>query len=178
MAKKAKKSKGSRSAAAAERSLETHAGVAELVAPTLPEPQVASADPIGEPIAADSSKQATTTMDSNEQPLAAADSPAQPSAAAVITLGANCSVKDAAALKTSLCAVVETPDSVVLDAAAVERVDTATMQLLCAFIRERAAHSRTVAWQGTPSALTEAARLLGVQALLGLPQAASTGVAA
>lgn len=178
MAKKAKRSKGSRSAAAAECSSVAHAGAAELMAPMLPEPPAVAADSVGQPIAADSDKQPMTTMDSNEQPLAAAGSPPPPPAAATITLAANCSVKDAAALKTSLCAAVESPDSVVLDAAAVERVDTATMQLLCAFVRERAAHSRAVVWRGTPSALTEAARLLGAQSLLGLPQTESTGVAA
>lgn len=103
------------------------------------------------------------------------DSSAQP--AATIALEANCSVRDAAALKSSLCSLVAMPDNVVLDAAAVERVDTATMQLLCAFVRERAAHSRAVTWRGVPPALSEAGRLLGVQSLLGLPTA-SSGAAA
>lgn len=116
----------------------------------------------------DSEEQLTTIMDSNEQPVAAT----------TIILGANCCVKDAVALKSSLCAVVETPDSVVLDAAAVERVDTATMQLLCAFVRERAAHSRGVVWHGVPAALNDAAHLLGLQAHLGLPLSESSGAAA
>ena len=144
----------------------------------------------------ESEEQLTTIMDSNEQPVVAASSSGQPSvttdlqqesgvtadspvhAAATITLGAHCCVKDAVALKSSLCAVVETPDSVVLDAAAVERVDTATMQLLCAFVRERAAHSRGIVWHGVPSALNEAARLLGLQSHLGLPLSESSGAAA
>jgi len=136
-------------------------------------------------------------MDSNEQPIAAADSAGQPivttdlaeapgatagsvahAAPPTITLGANCCVKDAVALKNSLCAVVEAPDSVVLDATAVERVETATMQLLCAFVRERAAHSRGVVWHGVPAALSDAARLLGLQSLLGLPSSESSGAAA
>lgn len=136
-------------------------------------------------------------MDSNEQPIAAADSSGQPivttdlaeepsaiagsaehAVAPAVTLGANCCVKDAVALKSSLCAVVETSDSVVLDAAAVERVDTATMQLLCAFVRERAAHGRGVVWHGVPSALSDAARLLGLQSLLGLSSSESSGAPA
>lgn len=112
-----------------------------------------------------------------EQPLATAISSAPP-VATTIALGANCSVRDAVALKSSLCAVVEIQDSVVLDAAAVERVDTATIQLLCAFARERAAHDRGIVWRDVPAALREAARLLGVQSLLGLPPPESAGAPA
>lgn len=89
---------------------------------------------------------------------------------ATVKLNAHCSVKEAVALKDSLCAVVQQPNEVVIEANSVERVDAATMQLLCAFVRERAAHSRKVAWQGCPPALTEAARLLGVGSLLELPR--------
>lgn len=89
--------------------------------------------------------------------------------AATVALASNCTVKDAAALKVSLCAVVNEQEPVLLDAGSVERIDTATVQLLCAFVRERAEHSRGVTWQGTSAALLEAARLLGVQTLLALP---------
>jgi len=52
--------------------------------------------------------------------------------------------------------------------AAVERVDTATLQLLLAFLNS---HKVTVGWV-TPSAeLCTAARLLGISSQLGLPTA-------
>jgi len=109
---------------------------------------------------------------------AAGPNSSAPPAASTVTLAANCSLRDAVSLKNFLGAVVETSDRVVLDAASVERVDTATMQLLCAFVRERAANNRSVAWHGVSTALSEAARLLGVQSLLGLPASESSGAAA
>ena len=52
-----------------------------------------------------------------------------------------------------------------------ERIDTATLQVLYAFVRDRLAGDREVTWQGVPAALTDAARLLGVRDLLCLPAA-------
>ena len=94
----------------------------------------------------------------------------------VVVLAANCSVKDAAALKTSLCAVSNESAAVALDASAVERVDTATMQLLCAFVRDRSSRKQSVVWRGQSRALHDAVRLLGLGSLLGLDEA--KGVAA
>ena len=93
-----------------------------------------------------------------------------------IVLAAHCSVKDAAALKTSLSVVSQASDAVTLDVGAVERIDTATMQLLCAFARDRAGRQQSVTWTGESQALQDAARLLGVHALLGFEDA--KGVAA
>ena len=93
----------------------------------------------------------------------------------VIVLAANCSVKDAASLKTSLCAVANESGAVTLDTSAVERVDTATIQLLCAFVRDRSTRSQSIVWRGQSQALHDAVRLLGVGSLLGFDAA---GVAA
>jgi ABC-type transporter Mla MlaB component len=87
----------------------------------------------------------------------------------VVMLGSSCTVKDAAALKHSLCAVVDSKVAVTLDARSLERIDTATIQVLCAFVRQRVAAAHGVIWVGVPEALQEAARLLGVHALLALP---------
>jgi ABC-type transporter Mla MlaB component len=96
--------------------------------------------------------------------------------APVIVLAANCSVKDAAALKSSLCALANESAAVTLDTSAVERVDTATMQLLCAFVRDRSARNQSVVWRGVSQALNDAVRLLGVAAMLGFAE--TKGVAA
>jgi ABC-type transporter Mla MlaB component len=60
---------------------------------------------------------------------------------------------------------------VALDVGKVERVDTSTMQLLCAFVRDRSAQQRKVEWVGDANVIREAARLLGVEELLSLPGA-------
>ena len=54
-----------------------------------------------------------------------------------------------------------------------ERIDTAVIQVLCAFLRERAARNLAVTWRGTPQPLLDAARLLGVGTLLALPSQAT-----
>lgn len=94
------------------------------------------------------------------------------SGAAAITLAANCSIKEVAVLREQLCAVVDNGEPVAIDASAVERIDTATLQLLYAFVRDRLNSDREVTWQGVPAALTDAARLIGVRDLLCLPAAA------
>ena len=87
----------------------------------------------------------------------------------VVTLSSNSTVKDAAALKCTLLQVLDVSSDVTIDAKSVERIDTAIVQLLCAFVRDRAAHNRAVTWKGTPQAVFDAAHLLGLGALLGLP---------
>ena len=96
---------------------------------------------------------------------AKATAPSQPT----IVLASNCNVKDAGELKQSLCHYLDDVAPVALDVGKVERVDTSTMQLLCAFVRDRTARDRKVEWVGDLSVIGEAARLLGVDALLSLP---------
>jgi ABC-type transporter Mla MlaB component len=66
--------------------------------------------------------------------------------------------------------------AVTVDARALERIDTATVQLLCAFVRDRSGRNQSVTWLGDAQALQDAARLLGVRGLLGFDDA--KGVAA
>ena len=96
--------------------------------------------------------------------VAKSDAPA----AAVIALASNCTVKDAAALKTSLSALANEAADVTVDVAAVERIDTSTLQLLCAFARDRAARKQNVVWKGDSQSWLDAVRLLGLRELLGL----------
>lgn len=111
---------------------------------------------------------------------ASADAPAHDAHAAcgTLVLASHCGMKDAAALKQSLCEALAQDGPVQLDVSAVERVDTATMQLLCAFVRDRAEQQRETRWLGDSSAIREAARLLGITNLLSLPPAATSGAAA
>jgi len=86
-----------------------------------------------------------------------------------VVLASGCVLKDAAALKQSLCQHLRTAAEVSIDVGSVERIDTSTLQLLCAFVRDRAARQAKVEWVGNSRALREAARLLGVEAMLELP---------
>ena len=112
----------------------------------------------------------------NSMAAAPDTSAAAPASEPVVRLDSNCTVKDAAALKQALCAVLNIEAAVVIDVAGVERIDTAAIQVLCAFVRQRAAEAHAVVWQGSPAALREAAGLLGVNEMLMLP-AADAGAA-
>jgi len=92
----------------------------------------------------------------------------------MIVLASNCNVKDATELKQTLCLHLDDAAPVMLDVGSVERVDTSTLQVLCAFVRDRAAQQREVQWLGDASVVRDAARLLGVESMLSLPQAGGT----
>jgi ABC-type transporter Mla MlaB component len=96
--------------------------------------------------------------------MAAADAAANP----VLALASSCTVKDAADFKIVLLSHLDTPACVSLDAANVERIDTAVLQLLCAFVRDRQARGLKVQWQGASTALQEAADLLDLRTHLDL----------
>ena len=101
--------------------------------------------------------------------IEAAPAPVVATPQPIVTLPSNSAVKDAAALKAALLKVVGLPATVSLDVRSVERVDTATLQLLYAFVRDRAQRQLAVEWLGCPKALVESSRLLGVHQMLGLP---------
>jgi ABC-type transporter Mla MlaB component len=84
-------------------------------------------------------------------------------------LPAECLVSQASSLKESLAGLLDEPLPVTLDATALQRIDTAGLQLITAFVRDRAGHGRTVEWQGTTPVLTTAAQLLGLTSLIKLP---------
>ena len=64
---------------------------------------------------------------------------------------------------------LEAKRPVVIDAGQVTRADTAVLQLLCAFFQDVQASGMEVQWQQSSPALENAARLLGLDACLGLP---------
>ncbi|HKQ80742.1 MAG TPA: STAS domain-containing protein [Steroidobacteraceae bacterium] len=93
-----------------------------------------------------------------------------PPAAPLIVLPANCTLRETAELKTSLMRWLDTADVVKLDASALQRIDTAALQVLCAFVRDRQSRNLPFSWEGGAAALSDATRLLGVTALLGLQE--------
>lgn len=90
--------------------------------------------------------------------------------AGVFALSADCTVAASAALRSGLLEVLREPAAVTLDIAAVQRIDTAGIQLLAAFVRERESLGLQVEWHGSAPAFTSAARLLGVASVLRLPE--------
>lgn len=82
--------------------------------------------------------------------------------ARVVDLGKHRLIRDIAALKTELLGVLDAPERIVIDPAAVERVDTAALQLLFAFERDRLAHGRDVQWRAGSPAFTQAVAMLGL----------------
>jgi len=94
----------------------------------------------------------------------------QTTASGAFAIAAECTVADASSLKSSLARLLD-ESSVTLDISAVQRIDTAGLQVIAAFIRERESHGRQVQWRGHAPAIATAARLLGLGALLKLPPA-------
>ncbi len=70
-------------------------------------------------------------------------------------------------MKLKLTSLLLETQPVALALADVRRIDTASMPLLAAFVRDRAASDRPVRIDGASAAFVEAARLLGVAALFG-----------
>ncbi|PWK81079.1 STAS domain-containing protein [Fulvimonas soli] len=88
--------------------------------------------------------------------------------AATIGLPADCRMAAQAALLGELLGALDAP-ATALDGRAVERVDTAALQLLTLFRREAAARGRAVTWLGASETLRDAAVVLGLTQALDLP---------
>jgi anti-anti-sigma regulatory factor len=91
-------------------------------------------------------------------------------------VAAECTVADASSLKTGLSKLLEESGIVTLDIGAVQRIDTAGLQVIATFIRERESHGRQVQWRGHAPAMSVAAKLIGLSALLKLPTPAEREV--
>ena len=88
-----------------------------------------------------------------------------------LAIAAECTVADASSLKSGLAKLLGESESVTLDISAVQRIDTAGLQVIAAFIRERESQGRQVQWRGHAPVISAAAGLLGLGALLKLPTA-------
>lgn len=86
-----------------------------------------------------------------------------------LMLGAECTVAEADGLQAELARRLDEPGGVTVDVSALTRIDTAGLQLLAAFVRDRRTSGRAVEWRGRAAALDTAARLLGLGDMLELP---------
>ncbi|HEY6517376.1 MAG TPA: STAS domain-containing protein [Steroidobacteraceae bacterium] len=87
-----------------------------------------------------------------------------------LILAAECTVAGADTLKAQLTRRLGESSPVTVDVRALQRIDTAGVQLLAAFVRDRRTAGRAVAWRGRAPALEAAAGLLGLYAMLELPR--------
>jgi|SRR5580692_5287347 anti-anti-sigma regulatory factor len=78
-------------------------------------------------------------------------------------LPVSTSVRECPALKQQLLVLVQSADVVVIDVTDVEVIDTAALQLLFAFGRERISHGLSTIWQGDSPTFRNAATALGIQ---------------
>ncbi|KAB7771912.1 STAS domain-containing protein [Xanthomonas maliensis] len=85
-----------------------------------------------------------------------------------VTLGEDLGIEASADLKQKLAAVLNQDADLVLDASAVRRIHTASVQLLCAFVQSRRQAGLQTEFDGCNDTFRDAARLLGVADALGL----------
>ena len=86
-----------------------------------------------------------------------------------LALDADLRLAAAPALREGLLAALAAGRPVRLDGAAVAQVDTATLQLLCAFVRDAAASDLAVSWVAPSDALMAGAAMLGLNRSMNLP---------
>lgn len=89
-----------------------------------------------------------------------------------LELPASLDIAQAAALHAQLAPQLDAP-ALTLSAAAVERVHTAGLQVLAAFVQTRSHAGRATAWHAPSAPLCQAASRLGLAALLRLPATAA-----
>jgi len=78
------------------------------------------------------------------------------------------SLRNVTAFQAELAERLDESGTVQIDASGVERIDTATLQLLAAFVRDLRADARLVEWTDCSAALRRAAQALGLTAALDL----------
>jgi hypothetical protein len=80
-----------------------------------------------------------------------------------VRLPVSTGIHECPALKQQLLALMDSAEVVVIDVTAVELIDTAALQLLFAFNRERISLSLNTIWQGDSPTFRNAATALGLQ---------------
>lgn len=97
-----------------------------------------------------------------------------PSAAATARAGlkleASCTLRDSIDMQFQLLAVDFGDADVVVDGSAVERIDTAGLQMLLSFARHQAGRGKTLGWSAVSPELARGSQLLGVAGALGIPE--------
>lgn len=87
-------------------------------------------------------------------------------------LDSQCTLREAEAFKAALRSALDSSGDLVLDGGAVERIDTAGLQLLTSFAAHLRMAERRLVWTGVSDALRGGAERLGLGEALGLEGAA------
>jgi anti-anti-sigma regulatory factor len=85
-----------------------------------------------------------------------------------VPLGDDLGIESAADLKQRLAPHLAQPQPLLLDAGAVQRVHTASLQVLCTFVRERQRAGCTTSFAEASDTFGDAVRVLGLGEQLGL----------
>jgi anti-anti-sigma regulatory factor len=80
----------------------------------------------------------------------------------------SASLRTVTVFQSELAERLDDSGTVQIDASAVERIDTATLQLLAAFVRDLRADARGIEWIACSAVLRRAAHSLGLNAALDL----------
>lgn len=97
-----------------------------------------------------------------------ADAPAADARRAGLRLEPSCTLRDALDMQFQLLATDFGDSDVLLDGSAVERIDTAGLQMLVAFAKHHAASGKRMQWTAASQELQRGSRLLGLDEALGL----------
>jgi phospholipid transport system transporter-binding protein len=81
------------------------------------------------------------------------------------TFPSDCTIAQADEMRTQLMRMLSKPASVTLDLSGIRRIDTAALQVLTAFIRERRAARRAVKCSGATETFLLTAQTLGLSAV-------------
>jgi len=82
-----------------------------------------------------------------------------------VRLPVSTGVRECQGLKQQLLVLVKSPDAVLIDISDVELIDTAALQLLFAFSRERIANDLSTIWQGDSPTFRSVATAMGLEAI-------------
>ena len=85
-----------------------------------------------------------------------------------VTLSGNINIANALELLQQLAPLLEAKTKVTLDLCAVQRIDTAILQLLLAFQRTASARGMPVTWSAPSDAVLDTAHRVGLSDSLGL----------
>lgn len=77
-------------------------------------------------------------------------------------------IRTVTSLQAELAERLDESGTVQIDGSAVDRIDTAALQLLAVFVRDLRAEARAVEWVGRSVGLQKAANSLGLSMVLGL----------
>ncbi len=87
-----------------------------------------------------------------------------------LELGPDLGIEQAAELKETLASQLDSGRSVVIDVSSTERIHSASLQLIAAFVRERQAAGRKTRLADPSPAFQDAASALALTSALGLPE--------